>query len=828
MWNLFGGHLCLPTFFFLAFLMTEKSAFGTTDVVNMLNDAEAARKAYMDTYRLHGASAVNPQNLRTAANMAYQAYTKAAERGDDALTQKAALELGNLLRMDQNFDLAVQALNEATRGYDEDLAIEAWLQLARVQMYRPQPDLGEARRSLTEAQIRLGDTPSPKQRFDLLSFSSELDVYSGNYEAAVALVTSAFTDAKKASESGLMIFARLGQADALVKMAERCDYVDTFDECRQAAEAAARAYEAAKAEAEEYGWFGLIQQIDQLRSGLGMRDQMIDLKEQGLAQYGGVFTPKSIADVLVTETFVPPADGTGHPLAQIAGEVVDDTETARNAYLLGKRAEILGNMVTARAQFHRGTSLLELERGSIFDPYRTGSVIENRVEIYRDTVLHDLEAGDFAGAFQMLERLRARGLAELLTQPDDVERPRALSELIMAEAGVSLANVGIVNLVLDEEAVGKIEEASMRLNTSRRKREEVAKTYAGHDQETGPNWEPPTLDRLEEQARQHNFTVLQYLVTETNLIAWAIGPKGSAVRSVFVPRSALEAKVNAIRASTATESGAKPTQTFPRDIAKELYLYLIAPMSRWIAGDRLVIVPHGELGGLPFETLINPESDESLLSERILAYAPNVTFIVDRRRAELLPLQTMSIIQNRSADLTASQIAPVVEPHLDLSVIDGLTREALEQQVGEADILHIGAHGRHRAVEPLLSWVKIPESATSRGDWTLRAAELISLPLGNTQLAVFAACESARTERTIASEMFGIPWAAMVAGVQNLVVSRWQVNDQETARWMAVFYDHVMKGHDVAAAAREASLTLADSEATGHPYYWAAFQAFAQ
>ena len=68
--------------------------------------------------------------------------------------------------------------------------------------------------------------------------------------------------------------------------------------------------------------------------------------------------------------------------------------------------------------------------------------------------------------------------------------------------------------------------------------------------------------------------------------------------------------------------------------------------------------------------------------------------------------------------------------------------------------------------------------------------------------------------------------AFLTAGVPQVVASRWDVDSAATATLMRAFYQHYVAGGSAAHALQAAAGKLRASPATGHPYYWAAFDAF--
>jgi len=139
------------------------------------------------------------------------------------------------------------------------------------------------------------------------------------------------------------------------------------------------------------------------------------------------------------------------------------------------------------------------------------------------------------------------------------------------------------------------------------------------------------------------------------------------------------------------------------------------------------------------------------------------------------------------------------------------------QLVAGANIVHILAHGFADASDPLLSSLRL--TAQRR----ITAAQLLSGPWQNVQLAVLSSCDSGAWTRRISNEIFGFPWALMVAGADNAVVSRWRVDGPSNADWMALFYGELSRKSSPAAAAAHASREMI-ANGRRDAFYWAAMR----
>ena len=59
-----------------------------------------------------------------------------------------------------------------------------------------------------------------------------------------------------------------------------------------------------------------------------------------------------------------------------------------------------------------------------------------------------------------------------------------------------------------------------------------------------------------------------------------------------------------------------------------------------------------------------------------------------------------------------------------------------------------------------------------------------------------------------------------MAGVDNLIMSLWQVPDQQTTELMELFYSNWLEGYDIRSAFDNAQKAMSERHP---PYYWAAF-----
>ena len=122
--------------------------------------------------------------------------------------------------------------------------------------------------------------------------------------------------------------------------------------------------------------------------------------------------------------------------------------------------------------------------------------------------------------------------------------------------------------------------------------------------------------------------------------------------------------------------------------------------------------------------------------------------------------------------------------------------------------------------------LKGTDMASSFNDGVLSAKEIAHMDLRRTNLVVLSACQSALGELT-GDGILGLQRGFKKAGVQTLVMTLWEVDDEATRLFMEQFYGELTKGKSKLDAFNHAQGYLQRYNNGGHdysdPHYWAAF-----
>jgi len=255
-----------------------------------------------------------------------------------------------------------------------------------------------------------------------------------------------------------------------------------------------------------------------------------------------------------------------------------------------------GNYTAAAETLRASVQLVEEVRVNATSPASRRSLLSTEIEGYRALTTATIRAGQPEDALRVAERTRARVLADYLsgTEDDTGIRPVPPTDSLQAtlapnEAAVLYAEVtnGLAALVVSADTI------ATRLLP-------VASSGAASD-----DLQPATDNRAREQAVEP-------------------APKDPSVDGDDANLDVLADEVRRFRRQLVNPYGRD--STFYR-LSRTLYDRLVAPLNPLLAEkDRLVIVPAGVLGYLPFGTL-KDESGAHLIETRHVRYTPSLTVL---------------------------------------------------------------------------------------------------------------------------------------------------------------------------------------------------------
>ncbi|HEV2388629.1 MAG TPA: CHAT domain-containing protein [Candidatus Acidoferrales bacterium] len=344
-----------------------------------------------------------------------------------------------------------------------------------------------------------------------------------------------------------------------------------------------------------------------------------------------------------------------------------------------------------------------------------------------------------------------------------------------------------------------------------------------------------------EEAQLGRETVVSYAQFSDGIEIWAFDNAGIANQWVALPASELKPAARRFG-----EECADPGSDLAglRQDGRQLYRWLIAPIENRLSPDRvLVFETDGVISRVPFPALLDAAGsylgsryavvmsrslDVGRPGQRRVQFSANDSLLAIGAPAIDGEWQTM-LAALPEADNEARAVASNFHSAVVLSGEQATLPQVLDR-LAEARIFHFAGHalvgGRQTGL------VLAPEgrrSAADEGGAALLAADrLTPRRLRQCRLAVLSACSTASAKSDTIVDPESLVGAFLLAGVPDVVASRWNVNSAVTAELMKVFYRHLLAGESVAGALQGAAETIRRNPQTAHPYYWAAFSVYGQ
>ncbi len=354
--------------------------------------------------------------------------------------------------------------------------------------------------------------------------------------------------------------------------------------------------------------------------------------------------------------------------------------------------------------------------------------------------------------------------------------------------------------------------------------------------------------------------MLSYVLLEGSLVVFAIRRDGFEqihIRTdADIPALVSQLQKGVLSKLTENDPGAKPDSVAWSEVAHQLYRELIAPLERaqWLT-DRLIIVPDGVLGYIPFELLLKRPPGEAaavgrlpyLLLDHNLSYAHSASLLLEmqelnyapRRRSVLafapsfapdssLATETQALEVRRNAlgpllynRKEVEQISTIVPT----DIFDGqqATEPNFLSRAGDYSILHLATHSKANDRLGDQAYVAFAELDDGAENELLFNSELYNLRI-KADMVVLSACETGIGELNQAEGIISLARGFSYAGAKSIVSTLWAVNDAATEEIMVNYYANLAEGQTKDAALRMAKLRFLDThQGEAHPFYWAPF-----
>jgi tetratricopeptide (TPR) repeat protein len=273
-----------------------------------------------------------------------------------------------------------------------------------------------------------------------------------------------------------------------------------------------------------------------------------------------------------------------------------------------------------------------------------------------------------------------------------------------------------------------------------------------------------------------------------------------------------------------------------QEIGKELCGVLVPARSK---GSEVIIIPDAELSTIPFETLIDANTNRFLIEDKSISYDFSCSLAFQKTTNREALEESIFLLAPVDFESHSKPLASLPGTEEEVSEIKYLfvskgkkVQEFVRTRANEEAItlnpvnyryIHFATHGVVNSNRPELSCIYTQPSEGNDG--ILYVGEIYNLKM-QADLVSLSACETGLGKLAKGEGIIGLSRALTYSGARNQLVSYWTVSDASTSKLMAEFYKHhlgLSEERPFSRSLRHAKLELIKSEEYKDPYYWAAF-----
>ena len=366
-----------------------------------------------------------------------------------------------------------------------------------------------------------------------------------------------------------------------------------------------------------------------------------------------------------------------------------------------------------------------------------------------------------------------------------------------------------------------------------------------------------SLQALKTQLVHKDQAIIEYLVGEKRLYSLLITSDTVLVHQQSLENIPLADWITQLRNSIYApfdlgNAALNPSSSdsLYRIVATQLYQTLIEPLGK--LPQRVLLIPDGLLGFIPFDALLLPSNEEQLYHQLpYLGYAHQLSYgfsISAVLEAEERPSKgngkwiafapsfkdnAHMLVNNRTRNSLSSLFHNQEEVQTIQEILGGqANKPLLDQQASKAQFLqltpaysyiHLSSHALMNPLQPEKSFIAFTQTSTQIDSSELLSInELYQHPL-DAEMVVLSACETGIGKLNKGEGLISLARAFTYAGAKSIVTTLWKVNDKVTTQLMVDFYRNLVAQKPKDEALWLAKRKMIEEGHYAHPYYWAGF-----
>lgn len=343
--------------------------------------------------------------------------------------------------------------------------------------------------------------------------------------------------------------------------------------------------------------------------------------------------------------------------------------------------------------------------------------------------------------------------------------------------------------------------------------------------------------------------ILEYMMTDSTVFIMAITDKGFNIKSIPIDSNFYNSLnyIISIKNVDLNKQNLSRFNEFKKH-SHTLWKKLIEPQDDMIGSKRIIIIPDGLLGYLPFDILIeyNYESDKInyrdlpfLIRNHPVSYSYSATlkyntyFEPDKKLTHINILAFAPSYNQETNDgenlselkFAKTEVLEVVSNHGGNAFIDDkATKENFLSEAASSDILHLAMHTIINDSLPLQSKLVFYNDATDSSSNYMFTHEIYNLDI-NASMVTLSACNTGSGEFRKGEGIMSLARGFVYAGVPSIVMTLWEAQDATGSKLMDFYYTNLFNGmkKDVALQHAKLSILKDANMANAHPFFWSAY-----
>lgn len=423
-------------------------------------------------------------------------------------------------------------------------------------------------------------------------------------------------------------------------------------------------------------------------------------------------------------------------------------------------------------------------------------------DLYKELTELLIEEGDYTGALAAVEREKSSQMIDLLAE-ENIGKNSIETELIgNIKTNYKEMTDSYRKMLKAFDDDKTLKETMNQIEKSEKGRLDAIKKIKEQNEELSSLVSVAPLDTENlQQLLDKNTTVFSYYVVDKKLYIWAITKDKIHLEKINIAGEEVAKMISSFVAAILAKD--KKQTEF---LSEKIYNIFLKPVISFVSGDRIGIIPHGPLYGLPFAAISS--NGQYLVDGFSIFYLPNAAML-----KYVLKKQTpkeMKILAFANPDLDAKQLqssyteAEVknIEKNIPQTTIfqgKEATKAKLKESIGNYDVIHFAIPGIYEKSSPVKSGLMFTSSRMD--DSCLTAGEIFKLKFKG-RAVLMSACHAVPELSSSGAEIAVLNASFLYAGSPSVVSTIWNVEDKSRVQFMDIFYSNLKKDESIADSLR--------------------------